>query len=238
MTDNRVVIKINYDKTKTAKQINPPQTITVWHTGRIAIALVLLLLFSLFLYFTFSGSEQPGNTQTDTAGKVQEPESNQISSANNSEPPAADGLAINKVYTKEIPLAQQLQAENTKTELLGTRPLGIIFDRRVIRASLNTRLKDNEPDQPIAGAFAVVKGKPIELFYFTEIKNPGRLVLFHEWLRNKQVVQHKQLDLKETRSKVWSSKTLSYKDVGEWQVRLSDKKGKVYSEVKFSLSAE
>lgn len=235
--DNRVVIKINYDKTKTAKPIVQPQTVTVWHTGRIAIALLLLGLFLLLLYAVFNG-EQSGNTQTDSVGKVQEPVSTPNLVANNTDPSVLENADNNKVAAQRISPIGQPQSENAKTELLATRPLGIIFDRRVIRASLNTRLKDNEPDQPIEGAFAVVKGKPIELFYFTEIKNPGRLVLFHEWLRNKQVVQHKQLDLKETRSKVWSSKILSYKDVGEWQVRLSDNKGKVYSEVKFSLTAE
>lgn len=235
MADNRVVIKINYDKSKTAKPAIEPQTITVWHTGRIVIALVLIVLFSLFFYFMFSGADQAGNTQTEPAAKVQEPESNPDSAAIAPERPVAEAKDINnKVDAKAVPPSP----DNTKAGLQASSPVGIIFDRRVIRASLNTRLKDNEPDQPVQGAFAVVKGKPLELFYFTEIRNPGGQVLFHEWLRNKQLVQHKQLDLKDIRSKVWSSRVLSYKDVGEWQVRLSDKKGKVYSEVKFSLSAE
>lgn len=235
MADNRVVIKINYDKSKTAKPAIEPQTITVWHTGRIVIALVLIVLFSLFFYFMFSGADQAGNTQTEPAAKVQEPESNPDSAAIAPERPVAEAKDINnKVDAKAVPPSP----DSTKFGLQASSPVGIIFDRRVIRASLNTRLKDNEPDQPVQGAFAVVRGKPLELFYFTEIRNPGGQVLFHEWLRNKQLVQHKQLDLKDIRSKVWSSRVLSYKDVGEWQVRLSDKKGKVYSEVKFSLSAE
>lgn len=234
MADNRVVIKINYDKSKTAKPATEPQTITVWHTGRIVIALVLLVLFSLFLYFAFGG-DRTGNTQTEMVEKVQEPQSNPMSAAGN--PPPAAGKD-NNIKVESAAVSPPPPLDNARAGLQASSPVGIIFDRRVIRASLNTRLKDNEPDQPVQGAFAVVKGKPLELFYFTEIRNPGGLVLFHEWLRNKQVVQHKQLDLKDIRSKVWSSRVLSYKDVGEWQVRLSDKKGKVYSEVKFSLSAE
>ncbi|ANE55831.1 DUF2914 domain-containing protein [Methylomonas sp. DH-1] len=237
MADNRVVIKINYDKSKTATPATEPQTITVWHTGRIVIALVLLVLFSLFLYFAFSGGDRAGNTQTEMVEKVQEPQSNPMSAASNPQQVAAEGKD-NNIKVDSAAVSPTPTLDNAKAGLQASSPVGIIFDRRVIRASLNTRLKDNEPDQPVQGAFAVVKGKPLELFYFTEIRNPGGLGLFHEWLRNKQVVQHKQLDLKDTRSKVWSSRVLSYKDVGDWQVRLSDKKGKVYSEVKFSLSAE
>jgi uncharacterized ubiquitin-like protein YukD len=62
--------------------------------------------------------------------------------------------------------------------------------------------------------------------------------LFHQWSRNGQIVHQKQLDIKDKIAKVWSSKTLSAKDKGEWQVRLTDRKGKVYSEANFLVNAE
>jgi hypothetical protein len=234
MADNKVVIKINYDK-KPASLNTVPQTVTVWHIRRIVIAALVIVLLIILLFSWFSDDNEGSDTQIDSAEKVQQ--------FNNPVAELDDRQALVAPVSPEVPAAVIARKEPANLESVKKvdtikRPAAVILDSKVIRASLNGRPKDNEPGEPIKSPVRILPNQPAELFYFSEIRNMRGKVLFHQWLRNGQIVQQKQLDMKDKISKVWSSKTLSAKDKGSWQIQLADKKGKVYSEVNFLVNAE
>jgi hypothetical protein len=231
MADNKVVIKINYDK-KQSGITAEPQTVTVWHIRRILTAVLLAVLLILVLISWFGDEVEQTHTQIDISEKVQ-----------NFNTPATENVKeqVAAIEEKTVPTAEHqalVNSETVKKSDTIRKPAAIILDRKVIRASLNNKPKDNEPGEPIKSPLRVIPNQSQEVFYFSEIKNMRGRPLFHQWSRNGQIVHQKQLDIKDKIAKVWSSKTLSAKDKGEWQVRLTDRKGKVYSEANFLVNAE
>lgn len=236
MADNRVVIKINYDKDKNRKPGVEPKMITVWHTERIVVAAgILLLLISLPIYW-FGGEEgdsdkdqvreivdkaQPlnNNVQENKSADVSVNDSDQVKSAANS-------LDQSGRFSKDI------KKEGAK------RPTAIIFSRKVIRASLNSGLKDSEPYHPAELPVKVRQNQGTEVFYFTELRDIQDRNLYHVWAKNGRIVDKKQLSIKDSHAKVLSSRALTLKDKGEWQIQLVDNKGKVFSEFNFVVEPE
>ncbi|WP_171695735.1 DUF2914 domain-containing protein [Methylomonas sp. ZR1] len=231
MADNKVVIKINYDRKHPSINAEP-QTVTVWHIRRILVAVLVLVLMLIVLFSWFGGGDEDIDTQIDTTEKVQKLNTPDVEMVERQEP---------ALLEKPVPaIVQQASANSESVKKIDSvkKPAAIILDRKVIRASLNTEPKDDEPGEPIKSPLRVIPNQSREVFYFSEIKNMKGRSLFHRWSRNGQIVHQKQLDMKDKITKVWSSKILSAKDKGEWQVQLTDKKGKVYSEVNFSVNPE
>lgn len=233
MAENKVVIKINYDKDKNRQAIAEPKMVTVWHTRRILAALAILALLISLPFFWLIGNDIPAENQ------VSQVESSETAKSADTQWVALDkaearvdskSVAVNiKSRGKENPVA-----ENS----LGKRPAAIIFDRKVVRASLNKTLKDSEPDEPAVLPVKIAEHHSVELFYFNEIKNMKDKALFHRWLKDGKLVQNKALAIKDSKARVASARVFAAKDKGEWQIQLVDAKGKVYSEVNFSVSQE
>ena len=218
MAENRVVIKINYDKDKHRKELIDPKMVTVWHTKRILVAAVILLLLIILIFSWFSVDET----------------SRQNQSAPEVSPNPAE--AIPQSVTTERSAIKPLSGGQDTQATQGSRPPAIILDKRVVRASINSVIKNNEPGEPIKSPVTIEPNQTLELFYFSEIKNMKDKVLFHHWFKNGQAVYKKQLDIKANKSKLISSRKLTAKDSGDWQVVLIDKKGKLFSEVNFSVN--
>lgn len=236
MAENKVVIKINYDKDKNRKAMAEPKMVTVWHTRRILSALSVLALIVIALVFRLSGDD------IQDAGKLEKSEHAEMRESFNAADAAVKGsnIAVNQNETKDQavetvkPSGRQKEPANAAAK----RPAAIILDKKVIRASLNTGPKDKEPYQPVKLPLQLDQNQTIDLFYFNELRNIKDRALYHYWSKDGRIVYKKQLDIKDGRAKVLSSKTLSYKDKGEWQIQLVDRKGKVFSEVNFSVNPE
>jgi hypothetical protein len=228
MSDNRVVIKINYDKNKPAKLSAEPKVVTVWHIRRIVVAIFFIVLIVLLLFFWLTGGEK--DSQTEPADKVQQ--------LNKTEVEQAESQPLSAIETPRAVTAHKPEnnPESVKKTDSVRPPAAIIFSRKVVRASLNTELKDNEPSQQLKAPVSISRNQPTELFYFNEIRGMKNKVLFHQWQKDGHIVQKKQLDIKDNKWKVWSGKTLSTKDIGEWQVQLIDRKGVVYSQINFLVN--
>lgn len=236
MAENKVVIKINYDKDKNRRPVTEPKMITVWHTRRILAAVLILMLLVVIPIFWFSrdddqnadivekteyGEKEPSLTGTDAVIKETE---TLINSGNQ----AASLPEGNKESGKN--------SESVKES--AKRPPAIIYSKKVIRASLNSGAHDKEPYQPVKLPVKLSKTQTIEVFYFNELRGINDKVLYHSWSKDGQVIDKKQLNINGSRAKVLSSRTLAYKDKGEWQIQLVDRKGKVFSEVNFFVNQE
>lgn len=224
MADNRVVIKINYDKDKQRKELIDPKIVTVWNMQRIYSAVaILLLLVVLFVLWFFSENDEPIVNQSPS-----------ITSNNaQSNPTVFQQPASEPVVAK--PDASQTQIDAKKTMLV-KRPAAIIYDKQVIRAALTTAPKKNEPGDAVNVPVLIDQNQTLELFYFSQIKNPKSSVLFHRWYKNGQLMNKKQFEVKKDHATLISSKKFTSKDAGEWQIVLVDKNGKLLSELNYSVN--
>jgi len=215
MADNRVVIKINYDTDK-RKEVLDPRLVTVWHTRRILAALLALVLIIMLSFWLLSGDGQETEVQSESVSKPE------MSGENNQE-----------IQSSAVSVQT---ASSAIKKLVLDKGSAIIFDKLVIRASLNTSIKDNEPEHALQTAVIIEPGKSQELFYFSETKSAKSAALFHHWLKDGQLMVKKQVEKKKT--KFVSRHIVGQKDIGHWKVVLIDKKGKIYSQVEFNIGLQ
>lgn len=221
MADNRVVIKINYDRDRKRKELIDPKMVTVWHTGRIFSAIAILVFLISLIVFWLSGEETDENKLA-----VQEVVSSSAPVPVVEIPPP---ISENKPASIETVIAEN-RKKNSK------QPPAIIFNRRVIRASLNAAPRYGEPGEPIGPLVIIEPDQSKELFYFSEVKKMQEQLMFHQWFKNGQMVYKRQFKVKSEKSKLISSKKITGKDSGEWQVTLIDNDGNRFSEVNFSVN--
>lgn len=60
MTENKVVIKINYDKPRAGQTESRPRIVTEWHIGRIIAAITLILIILALLVYFLTGTDEVG----------------------------------------------------------------------------------------------------------------------------------------------------------------------------------
>ncbi|AEG00317.1 DUF2914 domain-containing protein [Methylomonas methanica] len=224
MADNRVRIKINYDKDKQRKALIDPRMVTVWHTGRIFSAVLLLLIVIGGTIYLFSRKDADEN-------KLQ---SNEIINPAEVTPPQTPVTA-----SPELPKVEPsvpVQIRNTKNAAIVKRPPAIIYDRKVIRASINTAPKNNEPGDPVKQPVVLGQNETKELFYFSQIKNMLGHTLFHAWYKDENLIIKKQFEVKTNNARLISSRKLTAREAGEWRVVLMDKKGRKLSEANYSVN--
>jgi hypothetical protein len=234
MAENKVVIKINYDKDK-IRGPSEPKMVTVWHARRILAAVAILTLLVGIPIFWFGGGYSQDSAKLEQA-ETEEKER----SLNNDDPVIQQsGVAVNadQIVSQVVEKVKQNTGKNGVVEET-KRPAAIIYTKKVVRASLNSGPKDKEPYQPVKLPIRLAQNQKVELFYFTELRNIKDGILYHYWAKDGRMVDKKQLNIKDGSARILSGRTLSYKDKGEWQIQLVDKKGKVFSEVNFLVNPE
>ena len=224
MADNRVVIKINYDKDQRRKEVIDPRMVTIWHKGRVLVALSILALLVIILILLWPIGDEANNKV------VTRPEG--LALENN---PTKPSEVQTPEESQNISIPSGRPIELNKPRLSPAKPAAVILDKRVIRASLNIALKDQEPRESALSPVFIETGKNVELFYFSQVKSMRSKVLFHRWLKDGQLVLKKQLNIKDDKSKLISSRIFTPADTGNWQVVMVDASGKVFSQVDFKV---
>ena len=227
MADNKVVIKINYDKDKHRKQLIDPKMVTVWHFGRIVSVLIVLLLLAFAIYALFSG-------ENNNEAVIQPKEAIISSVAVPPLPVEAIKSEIIQAIPRKTPVVN-LSDTSSKTVSDVKRPTAIIFDKRVIRASISLAPKSGEPGDAVKLPVHIEQSQTLELFYFSQVKSLKNKVLFHRWYKDGQLQHKKQFTVKSDNAKLISSNKFTENDAGEWRVVLANNKGKLLSEVNYSV---
>ncbi|QWF69627.1 DUF2914 domain-containing protein [Methylomonas paludis] len=228
MAKSKVVIKINYDQDQNHKPNTGPEMVTVWHYNRILTTFSILLVLVMVGIYGLTDNEQ---TSTPAATPdTQIPEA--------TVPPAAN--IQNKPQVSAAEPANNAKLPGTPAEISLTLQPGnaMILDRSVLRASLNTEIKDTEPYRQVKQAIKLDQKQSIELFYFNQLKYIKVLALSHAWYKQGKLIYKKQFDLKPNTSRLISSKKFTKNDVGDWQIQLVDSKTKVFSTLSFKISYE
>ena len=231
MADNKVVIKINYDKDRYRKALIDPKMVTVWHTRRILGFLMVLLLLVFAIYLLFSEENKHEET-IQVSEKLKSPVIVAPQAVEDIKPEIIKNAPQTKDEAQQTPVVNRLDTPSNKTSDT-KRPAAIIFDKRVIRASINTAPKNDEPGDLVKFPAFIEQNKSLELFYFSQVKNLKNTILFHRWYKDDQLHQKKQFTVKSNNEKLVSSKKFTSNDAGEWQVVLVDNKGNTLSEVNY-----
>ncbi|MDT4328352.1 DUF2914 domain-containing protein [Methylomonas sp. MED-D] len=228
MSENKVVIKINYDKSRSGQVPQTPKMVTVWHTGRIAaVAGLMAAAIMLSAWLFIDNSEQtPANLTPETLPMA--PETSMRSDNSIVAPQVETSPLAARKSPGETPVSPSSISEQK-------RQPAIIYSRKVIRASLTYGIKDTEPTEQVKSASVQIRKEPIELYYFNEVKNLKGKTLFHQWFKDGQPVLKKTIEVKDNKAKVWTAKNLSSRDKGQWRVQLLGKKGELYSETGFDV---
>lgn len=220
MSENKVVIKINYDKAQARKSVVTPKMVTVWHTRRILIAVgVLLLSCLIILFLSMAGNNESNKTESSVVDNGANITNTQVSEPGTS--------IVNPISPAVI---------DARENAIVKRPEAIILDKHVVRALLSSAPNNDEPGERIKSPVKIAENQTQELFYFVQTKNLKNSILFHRWYKDGQVMSKKQFNVKSNNAKLISSHKLTAKDIGQWQVVLIDKKGKLLSEVNYFVN--
>ncbi len=113
-----------------------------------------------------------------------------------------------------------------------------IDDKRVSRALLTTGLNNREPIDEFKPPVKIGNKQTVVLYYFTELKKLKDTALYHEWLRNGQLVAKRQLYIGDAHWRISSKMRFSEKNKGDWTVRLVDKSGQILNQKSFSVALD
>jgi len=229
---NKIVVKVKYQGlNKDDKKQNEPQMVTEWHTGRIVGAIVIFLLFIMLPFYIFNEDEpsQPINTS-----------------------PVVDTVILNNELPKKIiepvdviisvpepivrikePSIKSSDIRNNNIEQALKKEPTILSNKNVVRAVLAKGLYNKEPVGDIMLPLVLNDIEASRVFYFTEIINMKGQYLYHQWLRNGQMVYKRRIGILGNRWRASTNKLIPYSKVGSWTVRLVNKQGVILNQIQF-----
>jgi len=229
---NKIVVKVKYQGlNKDDKKQNEPQMVTEWHTGRIVGAIVIFLLFIMLPFYIFNEDEpsQPINTSpvVDTVILNNELPKKIIK-------PVDDVISVPEpiVRIKE-PSIKSSDIKNNNIEKVLKKEPTILSNKNVVRAVLAKGLYNKEPVGDIVLPLVLNNTEASRVFYFTEIINMKGQYLYHQWLRNDQLVYKRRIGILGNRWRASTNKLIPYSKVGAWTVRLVNKQGVILNEIQF-----
>jgi len=244
---NNVVVKVKYEGLNPQVKTNSrPDRVTEWYIGRIITAIVIiLLLIGGLIYFIINNNSKPstGIVEPDlkpivkVLPEVKQESINEVTKVIEKKP-------INKVTKvketsdKKPQLnALELSSNNNikKQDKIINKIPDVILHKNVSRALLVGQINNKEPGKEIVSPIVANKDKAIGVFYFTEINNMKGKTLFHQWERDGKLIYEKKIHILGNRWRASTSKLITYSKTGSWRVRLVNKQGDVFNELKFEV---
>lgn len=251
MTDKRnIVIKVKYPVSGKAAENLAPKMITEWNVKRILLVVgALFLILASLLYVITKDTQQTDSDNVaavvDATEKQAMPQlGNKDVEIKNLDIPKQVIAEVNPSYkpVKELnkdskPTAGISVKETTKqlNKKTNKDPRYSEDNHTVSRASLTYGMDNKEPIGELVGTIDVRHKKPVWVYYFTELKTMKGNKVYHEWLRNGEVVSRQALVISGDIWRTSSRKLLSDSEKGNWTVRLVDKNGRLLNKKEFKV---
>jgi hypothetical protein len=235
MTDPKnIVIKVKYTTPDAAAETPVPNVkmITEWNIKRIAgaISALIVLITALFLLL-LAGNSEPEVAARNEAAPAPTPSASQRTIQPNPKLSSQEA-SVTPEKQAAIPASPPRVSTHSKTSV----PTG--SGGRIRRAALAYRIVDKEPADLIEGNVSIGNGKPMQVYYFTEVRGKTAQILFHEWFRNGRMVLRHPVAVAAERWRTSSQRELGPNDRGNWSVRTIDNYGTVINEIRFTVSTE
>jgi len=147
--------------------------------------------------------------------------------------PAATTPETAPVVTQETaPATEQQAAPAASTEQQAAESAG--FSRgSVVRSIFTTAVQDREPVDKLNNS----KSDAEHIYFFTELRDMSGQTAIHRWEHNGKVAAEVKFDVRGPRWRVWSSKTFSPSQEGEWKVSVLNGAGEVIAEDMMNVAA-
>ncbi|GAB4266240.1 MAG: hypothetical protein Kow0065_17060 [Methylomicrobium sp.] len=205
----KIIIKINRatESHHDDKRHVAHSEVTVWHINRIAWTLLIAIILVVVPYIYLD----KGVSVT-----KQNESSNYLADADESRDEAP-----------YLTMPSEKGVESFKT----------IRHYKVPRGVLTNNVVDKEPVEELLSPIVLKNNQTRKIYYFTEIKDMKGRQLYHQWIRNKVLLQKDTIRPAGNRWRVSSNRGLSVLDRGKWIVQLIDDKGLIYNEIQFDVVA-
>ncbi|MDD5577955.1 MAG: DUF2914 domain-containing protein [Methylobacter sp.] len=128
------------------------------------------------------------------------------------------------------------QPEQIKGNEVIKESLDSITNNNVIRAVLAYKINKKEPKGEINSSVKVRKTQATPVYYFTELRKMKGQKLYHQWFRNNKLVFSQELIIYADRWRASSHKLLTYRDKGNWVVKLVNERKQLLNKKDFTVS--
>jgi hypothetical protein len=252
MTDKRnIVIKVKYPVSGKATKNIEPKMITEWDVKKILIALGILVIILASLFYVIN-SDTPENNSDNAALGVNTieknlplpPENNPVETkkpvipkpiaekSNSSAKPTKETTKISK-STDSVTVKKTIK--NQANEKVIKEPGYSRLNHNLTRAALVYDINNKEPAGETVRTVNISKRKPTWVYYFTELKSMNGQKVYHEWLKNGELVSKQKLSISGDEWRTSSRKLLTDSEKGNWAVRLVDEHGQLLNEKTFKV---
>lgn len=233
MTDSKnIVIKVRYTPPGTVGEspASASRMITEWNIKRIvgAASVLILLIAGLSFLLTHKFQESaPRNETAPNSAPAPQPAASKTESKSAS--PSTEPKNASDA-TKEISMPSQ--------PALSAAPAHSHPGIRIRRAELAYRISDKEPADLIGSNVSIKNGNSVQIYYFTEVRGKTDQILFHEWLKDGQLILRHPVTIGAERWRTSSQRQLGQNDQGNWSARTVDNRGTVLNQINFSVSVK
>ena len=140
-----------------------------------------------------------------------------------------------KIVPNNLPVTKKMRPKGHETHKESVvpaqnnriRPAGT---PNVLRAQFAWGIKDKEPTGEIRSPAIIQPGDSVVLYFFTQFNGLNGQSVSHVWRRNGQIVAVRDFDIGADSWRVFSSKQLNSKLLGEWTVTIKNAEGKSLGE--------
>ncbi|MDX1694566.1 MAG: DUF2914 domain-containing protein [Ketobacteraceae bacterium] len=116
-----------------------------------------------------------------------------------------------------------------------TRSKAELFTQAIKRARLTAQVEHLEPGKGLPTEY---QGKPDELskvYFYTEVLGQAGKTHYHRWYHNGKLAARVPIAIGSDRWRCYSSKYLTPKQAGEWEVQVTDAKGRLLAKSQFQF---
>lgn len=154
------------------------------------------------------------------------------------EPPVE---ATVKVATKPIaPQDQEPQVaqavQTAQPEPATTAAKAARFTDAIKRAKLTQSIRQHEPGAPLPAKITNEPNKLEKVYFYTEVIGEAGATHYHYWYHNGQLAAKVPIRIGSDRWRCYSSKYLSDKQTGQWQIKVNDAQGNLLAKGEFMFS--
>lgn len=159
---------------------------------------------------------------------------------NNKIPPLPDTLAIpanvaEKPDLKNTPTEVAVEKKTQQTSLRNKTVDTKSMNAHVIRALLAQGVNKLEPFGQVELPLLVNDSKAQGITYFTEVSDMQGATVFHEWLKQGEIIYKRKINIGGKRWRFYTSKLFTYSSNGQWQVRVITEQGDILHQMDFSV---
>lgn len=263
MSEKKIVIKINYGAERSGEVAalnNEPTQITEWNLKRIFTGLaVLVLAVGVLIYSTVGEEEEFTEVQgyTESIPLAIEPKSpKRTDQLRGSESSAArsqqrieiqtaerehDPVSVLETERETLPRKKSISGfdvskfEPVDTQEATTESKTSAQNDKIIRSQFTSNIKHREPVDKMVPPFFAQPDKAIGVHYFTELKGLKGHTITHSWKHEGRVVSERPFKVRGNRWRIYTSKLLNMKSLGQWEVRVVDSNGDIIDQKNFEL---